>query len=157
RWLEKRTAAPGRAHRTPWGGLIPAAAGPAKSSRQSGTHHPPSPADGAPPSYTAPCLPPTGYSEIEAPTPPPPTRRLVRRLPWLAVCAGLLYCVSPSLTQSRRQPDKGAKQPDREKGPLPTSYDQVSPVLLGQEGFQAMMAKDKADKPAVTKRQEKLL
>ena len=48
-------------------------------------------------------------------------------------------------------------EPDREKGPLKTSYDQVSPVLLGEETFQAMMAKDKADKDAVMTRQRKLL
>jgi cytochrome c peroxidase len=53
------------------------------------------------------------------------------------------------------QKDKG--QPATVKGPLKTSYDQVSPVLLGEETFQAMMAKDKADKDAVMARQKKLL
>jgi cytochrome c peroxidase len=53
------------------------------------------------------------------------------------------------------QKDKG--QPDRGKGPLKSSYDQVSPVLLGEETFQDMMAKDKADKDAVMARQKRLL
>ena len=34
-----------------------------------------------------------------------------------------------------------------------SSYDQIAPVLLGKESFQAVMAKDKADKPAVMARQ----
>jgi cytochrome c peroxidase len=38
-----------------------------------------------------------------------------------------------------------------------SSYDQIAPVLLGKESFQAVMAKDKADKPAVMARQQKLL
>jgi cytochrome c peroxidase len=78
-----------------------------------------------------------------------------RWLPGIAVCAVvcalLLVAVSSSLTQAPKE--KG----DREKGPLPTSYDQVSPVLLGQESYAAMLAKDKADKPAVMERQHKLL
>jgi cytochrome c peroxidase len=84
-------------------------------------------------------------------------RKLMRWLPWLAVCALLLYLAGPTLTRQ----DPGGKgkgdEPDRAKGPLKTSYDQVSPVLLGQETFQAMMAKDKADKDAVMARQQKLL
>jgi cytochrome c peroxidase len=80
--------------------------------------------------------------------------RWKRGLPWLAIGALLLYIVSPSLT---RPPQAADKQPEREKGPLKTSYDQVSPVLLGQESFQDMMAKDKADKDAVMARQKRLL
>jgi cytochrome c peroxidase len=83
----------------------------------------------------------------------PRMHRVVRWLPWLGVCAVLLYLVSPSLT--RQDPNKG--QGDREKGPLKTSYDQVSPVLLGEQSFQAMMAKDKADKEGIMARQQKLL
>jgi cytochrome c peroxidase len=45
----------------------------------------------------------------------------------------------------------------REKGPIKSSYDQVSPVLLGKETFQDMMAKDKANKDEVMARQRKLL
>ncbi len=77
-------------------------------------------------------------------------RSLRRWLPWLAVPAVLACLVTPSLTQP-------PTTTDREKGPLKTSYDQVSPVLLGQESFAKMMAKDKADKAAVMARQRKLL
>jgi cytochrome c peroxidase len=52
---------------------------------------------------------------------------------------------------------QGDEPADREKGPMPSSYDQVSPVLLGQESFQKMMQKDKADKESVMARQKKLL
>jgi cytochrome c peroxidase len=52
---------------------------------------------------------------------------------------------------------RGNKPADREKGPLPSSYDQVSPVLLGQESFEQMHAKDKAGKAAVMARQQALL
>ena len=38
-----------------------------------------------------------------------------------------------------------------------SSYDQIAPVLLGKESFQAVMAQDKADKPAVMARQQKVL
>ncbi|HEX7860956.1 MAG TPA: cytochrome B6 [Verrucomicrobiae bacterium] len=38
-----------------------------------------------------------------------------------------------------------------------TSYDQISPVLLGKESFKDMMAKDKAGKAAIMERQKKLL
>jgi cytochrome c peroxidase len=69
------------------------------------------------------------------------------RFPWLflggfLVLAGTLW--------SRAQP-----------GPAPTesksSYDQIAPVLLGKGTFQEVMAKDKADKPEVMARQNKLL
>jgi cytochrome c peroxidase len=84
-------------------------------------------------------------------------QRARRWLPWLAVGALALWALSPSLTQSRQPPDKEKKAPDRDKGPMETSFDQVSPVLLGKETFSAMLAKDKADKPAVMARQKKLL
>ncbi len=80
-----------------------------------------------------------------------PTRRW---LPWLAVAATLLYLVSPSLTQPG---DQNAKRKDVQKGPLKSSYDQVTKVLLGEETYQAMMEKDKADKASVVERQRKLL
>src|SRR5580658_3446212 len=38
-----------------------------------------------------------------------------------------------------------------------SSYDQIAPALLGTQSFADMMAKDKADKPAVMERQKKLL
>jgi cytochrome c peroxidase len=73
-----------------------------------------------------------------------------RWLPWLAGCAILLPLVGPSLTQSE-EPTK--KRADVGK----TSYDQISPVILGQESFEKMMAKDKEDKPGVEARQKALL
>ncbi len=86
-------------------------------------------------------------------------RAWARWLPWLGICAVLLYLGTPSLTQPPRAADqeKGKKAAGVEKGPLPTSYDQVSKTLLGEESFQAMMAKDKADKDTVMARQKKLL
>ncbi len=76
-----------------------------------------------------------------------------RWLPWVAVCAVVLYCVSPSLTQTKQK-----DQVESDKVPLPSnSYDQVSPVLLGQQSFARMMADDKANKPTVMARQKKLL
>jgi cytochrome c peroxidase len=68
----------------------------------------------------------------------------------------LLYLVGPSLTQTPRDQDRAKQQPQK-KDAQQSSYDQVSPVLLGQETFEAMMAKDKADKNAVMARQQKLL
>ena len=77
-----------------------------------------------------------------------------RALLTLAVAVTVLYLVSPSLTQ---QDDQNVKRKDVQKGPLKTSYDQVSKVLLGEETFQAMMEKDKTDKASVMERQRKLL
>jgi cytochrome c peroxidase len=72
----------------------------------------------------------------------------VRRwLPWSAVGAALLYLVAPSRTQPPAAPPADAK----------SSYDQIAPVLLGKGTFRDVMARDKADKPAVTARQRKLL
>jgi cytochrome c peroxidase len=88
---------------------------------------------------------------MQAFTPP----RVWRWLPWVLAAGLLLYLVGPALLRSERA--QGDEPPDREKGPRPTSYDQVSPVLLGKETFQAMMAKDKADKDAVMTRQRRLL
>jgi cytochrome c peroxidase len=67
-----------------------------------------------------------------------------------AITAGLLCLASPPLTQS--QPPQKAPQ-----SPTTSSYDQVSPVLLGQVSFAAMMTKDKADKASVMARQQRLL
>jgi len=77
------------------------------------------------------------------------------RLLWLTVPAGLLLLVSPSLSQ---QEPAAAKPGQGAADAAPTSsYDQIAPVLLGKETFQAVMAKDKADKPAVMARQQALL
>ena len=72
-----------------------------------------------------------------------------RWLPWLAVPAVLAFLVVPSLTQS--QPGPGGDKPKKDVGK--TSYDQIAvPVLLGQESFATMMARDKAAKAAVMER-----
>jgi cytochrome c peroxidase len=80
-----------------------------------------------------------------------------RLRPWLfplAGCAVLFWLVSPSLTQQQQQgPAK-----DQHKDIGKTSYDQiVVPVILGQESFATMMARDKAAKAAVMQRQMALL
>jgi cytochrome c peroxidase len=75
-----------------------------------------------------------------------------RWLPWLVIPALVLYLVIPSLTRSQ-QKENG----DIPKKTTPSSYDQIQPVLLGLENFQSVMAKDKADKPAVMARQKRLL
>ena len=80
-----------------------------------------------------------------------------RGLPWAAVVAVLLFCVSPSLTQPKAADKAPDKAPDRPADAPTSSYDQITPVLLGQQTFEAMMAKDKADKDAVMARQKKLL
>jgi cytochrome c peroxidase len=51
-----------------------------------------------------------------------------------------------------QEPAGTAQQP-----PAKTSYDQLAPVLLGQETFQDRAAKDKADKPTVMARQQQVL
>lgn len=61
-------------------------------------------------------------------------------------CLLLLLSAQPSLTQPKPKGDVGK-----------TSYDQISPVILGQESFEQMMAKDKAGKDAIMARQKKLL
>jgi cytochrome c peroxidase len=76
----------------------------------------------------------------------PNNRRIRRWLPWLAVLAVLAYLVPASQTQTNPS-----------KTPPKTSYDQISPVLLGEQSFSAMMAKDKADKAGVMARQRRLL
>jgi cytochrome c peroxidase len=74
--------------------------------------------------------------------------------PWLltlAVFALLLYWARPSLTQ----PDE--KRPPAKRDVGKTTYDQIAPVLLGQETFAERMAKDMAGKDAVMARQKALL
>jgi cytochrome c peroxidase len=74
--------------------------------------------------------------------------------PWAAASLLLLGIFSPRLrSQEQQQKDS----PDQKKGSVSSSYDQVSPVLLGQETFDGMRAKDKAGKEAVMARQQKLL
>ncbi len=79
-------------------------------------------------------------------------RRVWRLLPWLVVPAILVCLAIPGLTRSQPKPDE-----NKAKETPSTSYDQIAPVLLGKVTFEAMVAKDKADKPAVMARQQDLL
>src|SRR5262245_41662463 len=73
-----------------------------------------------------------------------------RLLPWTILSLLLVGWAGSAVIRS--QP------PEKKAGEAPkSSYDQISPVLLGQQSFADMMAKDKADKPAVMERQTKLL
>ena len=83
------------------------------------------------------------------------TRKCVNR--WaLSSAAGLvLLCLASPKLQSQDQQPKDS--PDQKKGSVSSSYDQVTPVLLGQETYEAMRAKDKAGKAAVMARQQNLL
>jgi cytochrome c peroxidase len=65
----------------------------------------------------------------------------------LAGLAALLCLSRPGATQS----------PKDDKSVGKTSYDQVSPALLGQVSFAEMMAKDKEAKPGIMARQKALL
>jgi len=78
--------------------------------------------------------------------------RFGRSLPGLAVQAVLVSLVIPSMSWSQTGAD--ANKP---KDTAPSSYDQIAPVLQGKESFQAMMARDKAEKDAVMARQKALL
>jgi cytochrome c peroxidase len=62
-----------------------------------------------------------------------------------------------SLYIALRAPAQAGGAQEQAKPPAASSYDQVSSVLLGQENFQAMMARDKANKPAVAQRHQQLL
>ena len=79
-------------------------------------------------------------------------RRIWRWLPLLAVPAVVLILVIPSLIQS--QPS-GADKKKKDVGK--TSYDQIAPVILGQETFEEVRARDKAGKDKIMARQKKLL
>ncbi|HVS37226.1 MAG TPA: cytochrome B6 [Gemmataceae bacterium] len=72
-------------------------------------------------------------------------------LPYTALAALVLAWTGAATLQSRPT-DK-----DKPAEPPASSYDQISPVLLGQVSFADMRAKDKADKAAVMERQKKLL
>src|SRR5262249_47549092 len=78
-----------------------------------------------------------------------PKASVRRALPWLGGAALLIFLVLPSLTRS---------QPGKKGNETPSSsYDQISPVLLGKETFAGQMAKDKADKAAAMARHQGLL
>jgi cytochrome c peroxidase len=72
---------------------------------------------------------------------------------WPALGVGLVSLAAWGLVPAQ-QPNG---QPPGNAPDTKSSYDQIAPALVGKETFQAMMAKDKADKPAVMNRQKKLL
>lgn len=79
----------------------------------------------------------------------------VRRwLPWTALGVVLLYLLGPTPWSAGQQASGPA---EAGKSPVASSYDQISPVLLGQETFASKRVQDKADKPAVMARQKALL
>ena len=78
--------------------------------------------------------------------------QLARWLRWLTAAAGLAFLATPALIWSQVKPDAKDAKPT-----APSSYDQIAPVLLGQNTFASVMAKDKADKKAVMDRQQRLL
>ena len=82
-----------------------------------------------------------------------------RRLAEGFAVAFLVFTIAPALawpqTQSQADRDKAQESPSREN--TPSSYDQITPVLLGKENLHAVMARDKADKGSVMARQQKLL
>jgi cytochrome c peroxidase len=78
--------------------------------------------------------------------------RIRRRLSWLAASAVFAFLAILSLHRS--EPAAGQ---ERDNPPPKTSYDQIAPVLIGQDTFAAVLAKDKADKPKVMDRQKALL
>jgi cytochrome c peroxidase len=84
-------------------------------------------------------------------------RRLGRGFPWLSTACALFLLITlamaPRLAPGWIPDQKEADPP----ATGPTSYDQISPVLIGQQTFDKMKAKDVADKPTVIARQRKLL
>src|SRR5262249_55064536 len=67
---------------------------------------------------------------------------LVQGISWLIAAAGL-FLVRPSWSQQEPAQEKSASG---ETNGQKTSYDQVTPVLLGVDSFPKMMARDKAEK-----------
>ena len=70
----------------------------------------------------------------------------------------LLLCLAQSPVEAKDPPKETPKPAAKETAKPPaSSYDQISPVLIGKQSFADMVAADKADKPGVTARQQKLL
>ncbi len=76
-----------------------------------------------------------------------------RWLPYAALAAVVLAWTGASALQSR----PADKDKDKPAEPPTSSYDQISPVLLGQQSFTDMMIKDSGMKAGVMARQKKLL
>jgi cytochrome c peroxidase len=70
----------------------------------------------------------------------------------LSAFAVLVSLMAPSQARSQTKVDG-----DKPKDTTPSSYDQITPVLLGKESFPEVMARDKAEKESVMARQQKLL
>jgi cytochrome c peroxidase len=70
---------------------------------------------------------------------------------WPIRLAAMALLLVPSLARAQAPPD------DKPKGAAPSSYDQITPVLLGKETFEAVMVRDKAEKGTVMGRQRALL
>lgn len=80
--------------------------------------------------------------------------RLVR-LGCAAVLGATLIAAGSAFAQSGAKGGKSADAKPEARGK--TSYDQISPALLGKQSFNEMRAKDRADKAEVMARQQKLL
>jgi cytochrome c peroxidase len=81
-----------------------------------------------------------------------------RRARWLAVAAVAVALVATAVCHVSSPAAEGPKKPPEASPPAgASSYDQITPLLLGQETFRARLDKDRAEKPAVTARQKALL
>jgi cytochrome c peroxidase len=89
----------------------------------------------------------------------PTPGRWTRWLPGIGLVALLAYLLGPALPRVPRADGEDPKKapPDAAKAPPQSSYDQITKVLLGEESFAAMKAKDEAAKAGVMARQQKLL
>ncbi len=72
----------------------------------------------------------------------------------VGVGVGVVVAAMALPSHAQSQPGADASKP---KDAGASSYDQITPVLLGKESFQAVMARDKADKEPTIARQKKLL
>jgi cytochrome c peroxidase len=79
-------------------------------------------------------------------------RWMKRRLAWIAVAASLLVVAALALTRSASRADD-----EKPKNSPPSSYDQLAPVLLGQESFETVLTRDKAEKAGVMAKHQKLM
>jgi cytochrome c peroxidase len=79
-------------------------------------------------------------------------KQIQRWLPPVAVTAGLVLLVVPTISRSQVTADG-----NKPKENTSSSYDQIAPVLLGKESFQDVLTRDKADQGSVMARQKKLL
>ena len=99
------------------------------------------------------------HSTVPLPAGNPVRTRFLKRLGRLGAGTGGILALAAcacALAQGTTQSKKEAEEPrDDKRGK--SSYDQVSPVLLGDQTFKAMRAKDEAGKAEIAVRQKKLL